>query len=142
MALHPAARKLLESPVLVHMATVDSDGKPQVTCAWAGLNEDDEIVIATLFDQRKLRNIRKDPRVTLSLEGHEANAIGMKDYLVVYGSAEVVEGGAPELLQELAKSYVGEGVKFPPMDDPPPGYVTKVKVEKLGGMGPWMEKGA
>jgi hypothetical protein len=51
----------------------------------------------------------------------------------------VTEGGAPELLQELAYSYVGPGTKFPPMPDPPPGYVTRISIERLGGMGPWKE---
>jgi hypothetical protein len=61
----------------------------------------------------------------------------MTEYLVLYGRARVTEGGAPELLQELAKTYVGPDVKFPPMDDPPPGFITRITVDKVGGMGPW-----
>lgn len=136
MKVPPSVRTLLESPTLVHMATIDPDGKPQVTCAWAGL-DGDEIVIGTLFDQRKLQNMRRDPRVTLSMQGEATNDIGMREYLVVHGRARVTEGGAPELLQELARTYVGPDVKFPPMPDPPPGYVTHITVERLGGMGPW-----
>ena len=131
---------MLESPALVHMATINADGSPHVTCAWGGL-DGDEIVIGTLFDQRKLRNIRRDPRVTLSIAGAGSNAIGMTEYLVVYGRARVTEGGAPELLAELAKTYVGPGVKFPPMEDPPPGFVTRISVDKVGGMGPWTAAG-
>lgn len=140
MKIRPEARRLLEAPLLAHLSTIDGDGKPHVTCAWTGLDEDDNIVLATLFDQRKLRNIRRDPRVTLSFQSEETNGVGMHEYLVVYGRGEVTEGGAPELLQALARSYVGPDVKFPPMPDPPPGFVTRIAIARLGGMGPWMEK--
>jgi hypothetical protein len=33
--------------------------------------------------------------------------------------------------------YLGPGVKFPPMQDPPPGYITRIAVERVGGVGPW-----
>ena len=134
--IHEDARRLLESDALAHVATIDPDGRPHVTLAWVGL-DGDEVVFATLSDQRKLRNVRRDPRVTISIETARTNEIGLREYLVIYGSARVVEGGAPELLQELAYTYLGPGVKFPPMPDPPPGYVTRVSIERLGGIGPW-----
>ena len=63
--------------------------------------------------------------------------MGLLEYLIVYGQATITEGGAPELLQKLAYTYIGPGVKFPAMDNPPPGYITHVKVERIGGVGPW-----
>jgi hypothetical protein len=56
---------------------------------------------------------------------------------VVHGQARVTEGGAPELLQELATVYLGEGVTFPPVEDPPPGLVLHITPERIGGVGPW-----
>ncbi len=132
-------RDVIESDVVPHLATVDSDGKPHVTLAWAGLDED-EIVIGTLFDQRKLQNIRRDPRVTLSFQTRSTNEIGLREYLVVYGRARVVEGGAPQLLQRLARTYLGPDVVFPPMPDPPPGYVIRISIERTSGVGPWQQK--
>lgn len=134
--LSDAARKLLESDALAHIATLDSDGRPYVTIAWVGLQEDD-IVFATLPDQRKLRNVRRDPRVTVSIQTDRQNEMGLTEYLVVYGIAAVTEGGAPQVLQELAHTYLGPGVKFPPMPDPPPGFVTRIRPQRLGGVGPW-----
>ena len=61
----------------------------------------------------------------------------MQHYLVVHGRARVTGGGAPELLQQLARTYVGPDVVFPPMPNPPPGYVMHIAVERLGGIGPW-----
>ena len=132
-----AARAVLESGRLAHVVTVGPDGAPQVSCVWVVI-EDDEIVFASLGPRRKLDNIRRDPRVTLSLEGSTVSALGLKEYLVVYGRARIQEGGGPELLQRLAHTYLGPDVKFPPMDDPPPGVVVRIAVDRLGGHGPWM----
>lgn len=134
--VHDEVRRVLESDALAHVATVDADGRPHVTIAWVGL-EDDEVVFATLSDQRKLRNVRRDPRVTISIETPRTNEIGLREYLVIYGSGRVTEGGAPQLLQELARTYLGPDVKFPPMPDPPEGYVTRVAIDRVSGIGPW-----
>jgi PPOX class probable F420-dependent enzyme len=121
---------------LAHVATIDPDGKPHVTLAWTGF-EEGEIVFATLPDQRKLDNVRRDPRVTISYQTDRVSQMGLLEYLVVYGTGRVTEGGGPELLQRLAHVYLGPDVKFPPMPDPPPGYVTRVTPQKLRGVGPW-----
>jgi PPOX class probable F420-dependent enzyme len=134
-----SAREILISNRLAHLVTIEPDGSPQVTCAWVGV-ADEEIVVATLPDQRKLRNIRRDERVALSIETSTLNPYGLTEYLVVYGRARVTEGGAPELLQELAYRYIGPDVKFPPMPDPPPGFVTRITPERFGGIGPWAER--
>jgi PPOX class probable F420-dependent enzyme len=136
-AIPDEARAVLESDALAHLVTVNPDGTPQVSCVWVGL-EDDEVAFASLGPRRKLDNIRRDPRVTLSLEGSTVSALGLKEYLVVYGRARIEEGGGPELLQRLAHTYLGPDVKFPPMDDPPPGVVVRIAVDRLGGHGPWM----
>lgn len=137
--LPDSAKEVVSSASLAHVVTLDPDGAPQVTLAWAGLDGDD-IVMATLPDQRKLANMRRDPRVALSFETQRVNDFGLTEYLVVYGRATVREGGGPELLQELAHTYIGPGVKFPPMPDPPPGFVTRVVVERVGGIGPWARR--
>jgi PPOX class probable F420-dependent enzyme len=134
--LPQAARDLLESDAVAHVVTLDEDGGPQVTAAWVGL-DGDEIVFATLPDQRKLKNLRRDPRIALSIPSTTTNEWGLLEYLVLYGTARVTEGGASEVLQRLAHTYLGPDVVFPGMPNPPPGYVTKITVERLGGVGPW-----
>ena len=130
------ARAILDSEALAHLVTSNADGSAQVSYVWVGL-EGSDIVFASLGPRRKLDNIRRDPRVTLSLEGTEISGIGLKEYLVVHGHARIEEGGGPELLQRLAHTYLGPDVKFPPMDDPPPGVVVHIAVDRLGGVGPW-----
>ena len=137
--LNGAARRVIESGALAHLVTLNEDGSPQVTVVWVGL-EGDELVSAHLDGrQKKLQNMRRDPRVVLSFEAEGANAIGMRNYLVVHGRARVTQGGAPELLNALAQTYVGPGTAFPPMPDPPPGFVVHIAVTRIGGSGPWFD---
>lgn len=119
--------------------TPNPDGTPQVTCIWVGL-DGDEIVSGHLFAaQRKLRNVRRDPRVVLSVEGTVVNEWGLREYLVVHGRARLTEGGAAALLQRLARTYLGPDVTFPRLPDPPPGFVMHVAADRVGGVGPWAD---
>jgi PPOX class probable F420-dependent enzyme len=140
VTLSPAARALLESDALAHLVTLGSDGMPQVTCIWVGL-DGDEIVSGHLrSDQRKLQNVRSNPRVAMSLEGATVNDWGLKEYMVIHGRARLEEGGAPELLQRLAHTYLGPDVAFPTMPDPPPGVVMRTSIDRVAGMGAWTER--
>lgn len=136
MPITDAVRTVIENAPLAHLCTLNPDGSQQVTVVWVGI-EDDEIVTAHLGEWKKVKNIRNDSRVSLSMLAEGANEIGLHNYLVVYGTARVTEGGAPELLQRLAERYLGPGVKFPPMDDPPPGLITRISVDRVAGVGPW-----
>ena len=134
--LSEPAKKVIQSGRLAHLVTLNEDGSPHVTLAWVGV-DGDEVVMGTMPDQRKIQNMRRDPRVAISIDTPKKNEFGLDEYLVLYGNATIVEGGAPELLQELAHTYLGPGVKFPPFPNPPPGYVTRVAVDRVGGIGPW-----
>src|SRR5882757_6773572 len=106
VAIPESARSLLSSGRLAHLVTVDPDGSPQISIVWVGL-DGDEIVLAHLGAGRKIRNLERDPRVALSIEGTEASPSGLQQYLVVHGTARITDGGGPELLQELAHVYLG-----------------------------------
>ena len=138
MTISAAVRDAITSGAYAHVTTLGSDGSPHVTMAWTGI-ENDEIVIGTLNDQRKLRDIRRDPRVVVSYEFDRVNPIGLREYLVVYGQGRVTEGGAPELLQDLARIYLGPDVRFPPMPEPPPGFVIRIAIDRVGGVGAWSD---
>jgi PPOX class probable F420-dependent enzyme len=136
--LSPAAREAITSGHPAHLVTLEPDGRPQVTLVWTGLDPStDEIVSGHLGSWRKVRNVVRDPRVTLSYETGVRNPQGFIEYLVVHGTARITEGGAPELLQRLARVYIGPDVKFPPMDDPPPGFIMRTTVDRVSGVGDW-----
>jgi PPOX class probable F420-dependent enzyme len=138
--LNDAFRELIRSGPLAHLVTLNDDGSPQVAIVWMGL-DGDELVSGHLDGrQRKLQNLRRNPQVVVSFEGHGDNGIGMRDYLVVHGTARVTEGGAAQLLHDLAQTYIGPGTHFPPIDNPPPGFVSHITVDRIGGSGPWVTK--
>jgi PPOX class probable F420-dependent enzyme len=134
-----SVRQVIESGKLAHLVTLNKDGSPQISIVWVGI-EGDEIVSAHLPLSQKVKNVRRDPRVSLSIVTGGRNPIGLDEYVVIHGAARITEGGAPELLQKLAYVYIGPGVKFPPFDNPPPGYVTRITPERYGGVGPWAEQ--
>ena len=97
--LDETTRAAVASGRLVHLATVNPDGSPQVTCIYVGW-DGDEIVAAHLADHVKLRNIRRDPRVTLSVES-DVPSEGLSPYVVIEGIARVEEGGAVPMLRRI-----------------------------------------
>jgi PPOX class probable F420-dependent enzyme len=127
------ARAVIESGRLAHLVTINKDGSPHVTIVWVGM-DDNDIVIGKLAADQKVRNIRRDPRVSLSIEA-DGDQYGMQNYLVLEGTAQIDEGGAPALLRQLAQRYIGPGAQIPPMPDPPDGYV--IRPTKVRGMGLW-----
>jgi PPOX class probable F420-dependent enzyme len=133
--LSSTACEAIESGRLAHFTTINADGTPHTTIVWVGL-DDDEIVIGKLRPDQKVANITRDNRVSLSMEA-EGDQHGMQNYLVVEGRARVTPGGAPQLLQHLAERYIGPGVKFPPMPNPPDGLTIRITPTRVRGMGPW-----
>ncbi len=134
--LSDAALELLESDAVATLATLNADGSPHLSMAWVGV-EDGEVVIGSITDQVKLRNMGRDPRVSLSIQTGRTNDSGLLEYLVITGTARITEGGGSELLQRLARTYLGPDVVFPPMANPPPGVVTRIRIERISGIGPW-----
>lgn len=135
--LSASARQLIDSGRLAHFVTIGADDSPQVALVWVKMSGDDIVAAHLDPNQQKLRNIRRDHRVAISIESDVVNAHGLQEYLVVYGTSTLSEGGAAELLQELAHTYLGKDVKFPPMDNPPPGVVNRVSITGISGVGDW-----
>jgi len=138
MKIPESVRELIAKGPLAHLTTLNSKGEPQVTVVWVGL-EAEEFVIGHLAVHQKVKNIRRDPRVALSMLGDKTNAQGLREYLVIYGNARVTEGGAVDLLQRLAPIYLGPGSVFPPPSMRSiAGYVTRITPVRCAGIGPWV----
>jgi PPOX class probable F420-dependent enzyme len=138
MKLNDDARLLIGSDPGT-LITVNRDGSPQVSVVWLALQStadgDDELVAAHLQEHQKIRNIRRDPRVAVTFVSTDRSG-PFPPHLSIKGTARVEAGGAPELLAELTAALFGPGTNFPP-PDAPPGYVTRITIEKVGGVGPW-----
>ena len=117
-----------------HLVTLNKDGSPHVSIVWVGL-DGDEIVSGHLKLHKKLKNIQHNARVALSMvTGGKTN--GLDNYLVINGLARVTEGGAPQLLNQLAQIYIAPGTTFAP-DGTPQGYITRITPKSIHGIGPW-----
>jgi PPOX class probable F420-dependent enzyme len=137
MILNETLRQALAAGHLAHLVTLNKDGSPQVSIVWVGL-DGDEIVCAHFHLYQKLKNIQRDARVALSMETG-GKTKGLDNYLVINGRARISEGGAPELLNQLAQIYVAPGTTYAP-DGAPQGYITRITAERIHGIGPWSEE--
>lgn len=139
MRLNDAARELIGKGADATLVTVNPDGSPQVTLVWVALQstpDGDELVTAHLSEHKKVRNVRRDPRVGVTIISPDGPGEVMRPYLAINGTARIVEGGAPEILAELAQTLAAPGIEFPPADAPG-GFVTRIRIDKVGGVGPW-----
>src|ERR1700738_842167 len=138
MKLNDTARQLIGSNPAT-LVTVNRDGSPQVSVVWVTVQSTasggDELGTAHLQEHQKIRNIRRDPRVAATIVSTDRSG-PQTPYLSIKGTAHVEPGGAPELLDEIATTIFGPGTGFPP-PAAPPGYLTRITIEKGGGVGPW-----
>ena len=142
MKIPQSVRELLPKAPLAHLTTLNSDGGPQVTVVWVGI-ENEEFVIGHMAAHKKVRNVQRDPRVALSLLSDKSNAHGLREYVVIYGTARVTEGGAVNLLQRMGRIYLGPNADFPPAAMRNiPGYITRITPTRFAGVGPWNTQGA
>lgn len=135
MDIPQSVRDFIATGPLGHLITLDPDGTPHVTLVWAGF-DGDELVFATFPDQHKLESIRRDPRLAVSFQAKEHSGAGLHPYLVIQGRGTVTEGGALAWMDHLSEAYIAPGARFP-WRDAPPGFVTRVVVDRIYGVGPW-----
>lgn len=131
-----SVRRLVTEGHLAHLVTLNSDGSPQVSVVWMGI-DDDELVSAHLDERLKVRNLRRNPSAVISMESEVVQPDGLQQHLIAHCTARVTEGGAAHVLQDLAHVYLGPDVTFPVIDDPPPGFVLRFTIDRIGGVGPW-----
>jgi PPOX class probable F420-dependent enzyme len=102
--LSEGVKKLFLEPNFAHLATLMPDGSPQVTPVWVDL-EDGRILVNTAEGRAKPRNVRRDPRVAISITKQD------NPYASAYIRGRVVEmrsEGADDLIDKLAKKYIGQ----------------------------------
>jgi PPOX class probable F420-dependent enzyme len=136
MTLNDAARELIGNGADATLVTINPDGSPQVSLVWVALRsgpDGDELVTAHLGEHKKVRNIRRDPRVAVTIAFPGDVNRKLRPYLSIEGTAYIEDGGAPELLESLSGELLDPNV-FPPKDAPP-GFVTHIRIDKVGGVG-------
>lgn len=134
------AQALLGTDAVAHVWTTNPDGSAQVSVVWV-LVQDDEIVFGADAASRKVRNIARRPQVVLSVEDNARNARGFQRHLVVHGLAALHPGPDPHLMDRLAHKYLGLQRHPLALRDSPSSVVVRVSVQRIAGVGPWVDDG-
>ncbi len=140
VAIPAQADALFGSDAVAHVWTTNADGTPQVSVVWV-IARGDEILFGTDTKSQKAKNLRRDDRVVLSIEDTERNERGFQRHLVVRGRATIDEGPDPALMDELAMKYLGLSRHPLAIRDSPTAVVVRVSVERISGVGPWIDEG-
>jgi PPOX class probable F420-dependent enzyme len=103
--LEPDVRRVLDTTAIAHLATVLPDGSPHSVPLWVGA-EGDRVAILTGPGSRKAQNLRRDPRVALSLAPPDDPFTPV----IVRGQVvEWLEGDAAwEVMDRIAAKYTGQ----------------------------------
>jgi PPOX class probable F420-dependent enzyme len=123
MSLEPKVRALLSRPNFAHLATLMPDGFPNVTPVWIGV-QDDHILIGTGESSLKVRNLRRDPRLALSVVDYH------DPYEEVQIRGRVLEfrdDSSFAVLDEISRKYTGKEFS---LRDPAGRVALVIEVEK------------
>jgi PPOX class probable F420-dependent enzyme len=104
VSLNEAVRKLVDEPNHAVLGTVNSDGSPQTSVVWV-TRDGNDVLISTAAGRRKDRNMRRDPRVSLSVW----DSGDPETYAEIRGLAAVTDDVGRELAVRLAEKYDGPG---------------------------------
>jgi PPOX class probable F420-dependent enzyme len=103
-SLSDGVKKLFQEPNFAHLATLMQDGSPQVTPVWVDL-DGDRILVNTAEGRVKPRNVRGDPRVSISI----INQQNPYSHAAVRGRVvAITHEGADAHIDKLAKKYLGQ----------------------------------
>jgi PPOX class probable F420-dependent enzyme len=142
MSTIPAiAQVMLGTDAVAHVWTNNADGSPQVSVVWV-IAHGDEILFGTDANSEKAKNLRRDGRIILSIEDVERNERGYQRHLVIRGRAALEPGPNPELMDRLAAKYTSLKRHPLAMRDSPSAIVVRITVDRLSGVGPWIDESA
>ncbi|GAB3972764.1 hypothetical protein GCM10029978_050630 [Actinoallomurus acanthiterrae] len=96
------AKDLIRKPYFAWATTVRPDGSPHSTVVWADVDGDD-VIFNTAIGRAKERHLRRNAQVSISVldpnDGFHAVSVS--------GEARLEEDGADEVIDGLAKKYLG-----------------------------------
>jgi PPOX class probable F420-dependent enzyme len=121
------AERLIREPNLGHLATLMADGSPHVTPVWVDL-EDGRVVVNTAAGRVKERNMRRDPRVALSIVSNS----DPYDKVSIRGRVVDIRDGdeAERHIDKLAKKYIGRDV-YPNHRADEPRLIVEIEPESV-----------
>jgi PPOX class probable F420-dependent enzyme len=109
-ALDDTARRLLDGKSFATVATLQADGSPQTSVVWVK-RDGDQVLFSTVESRQKARNLRRDPRVSVSVFDPANPYLSVE----IRGRAELTVDQHKALPVELSQKYLGED---PPAESP------------------------
>jgi len=101
--LNDKAKALLDKPKqFATISTIEPDGRPQSSVVWY-VRDGDDVLVSTVADRRKHKNMVRDPRVTLLVYDAE----NPYTYVEIRGRVQMTTEGGRELIDDLARAYMG-----------------------------------
>ena len=135
MTLPEPVKKILQDKTHGHVITFSPKGTPQVTLVWLDVDGDD-VVFNTAEGRVKPRNLRSNPHIVISAQDPN----NPRSYMVFYGQATVIEAGAEEHIDKLAKKFMGVDT-YPFRKPGEVRLIVRTAVDRIGGyddtMTPW-----
>ena len=110
------------------IATIREDGSPQATPVWIDY-DGENVLINSAYGRTKVKNIERDPRATVTVLPADDQQSG---YVMVSGPATLVEEGALDHINALAKKYLGED-KYPYLGPGERRVIIKIQPERVDG---------
>ncbi|GMU41410.1 MAG: PPOX class F420-dependent enzyme [Chloroflexota bacterium] len=132
ITLSDAALALLAKQVHAHVVTLNPDGSPHVTLVWVEAR-DGTVSFNTARGRKKTRNLERDPRIVVSVQDTDHP----RQYAVFAGTARLIDEGAVEQIDGLAKKYLGRDT-YPAHRPDEPRVRVDVDVTRISGQGPWV----
>jgi PPOX class probable F420-dependent enzyme len=126
-------RSLLEDRAYGHVVTLNPDGTPQVTMVWMDV-DGDHALFNTAEGRVKPRNLRRDPRVQVSVQHRD----DPQSYAVLHGRASVTTEGADPHIDKLAKRFLGAD-SYPFRVPGEQRLLVRIEVDRITGFAPGMK---
>ncbi len=126
VTLPEPVRALVDGKTFATIATLDADGGPQTSVVWVGL-DDGDLVFSATEDRLKIRNLRRDPRASVSI----TDAENPYRHTQLRGTVTITPDPGKTLPKTLSHKYLGE-------DPPPEGaeverVIVRLHVDRVAG---------
>jgi PPOX class probable F420-dependent enzyme len=122
--IDPRIRELLTGPNYAHVATIGRDGAPRTTAVWIH-HEGDLVVIYKEASTVALANLRRDPRLSISVIAFDNPYLGC----TIRGRAVEFEGEPAARNWLSARSFEYTGEDMPAQGSPTEGVLIKIEVD-------------
>ncbi|MCZ6491829.1 MAG: PPOX class F420-dependent oxidoreductase [Acidobacteria bacterium] len=122
-------KQLLTLRAYGHVVTRNQDGSPQMSMVWMDV-DGNEVLFNTAEGRVKPRNLRRDPRILISVQ----NPLNPQGHAIFHGTATVTAEGAEQHIDMLAKRFLGTD-KYPWRAPGEKRLIVRTQVDRIAGLG-------